>query len=70
MPTPAALPLLAPSPSETLAERCARFALQIADYERDITDQSPLELSAIRETLESASVELSEADRLLTELGS
>ena len=49
-----ALPILEPSPSETLAERCARLAQQVADYEADISNTSLLELTQIREALQDA----------------
>lgn len=47
------LPVLEPSPTESLSERCQRFALQIADYEADLTDRAVLELTEIRKTLEA-----------------
>lgn len=53
------LPLLAPSPSETLAERALRFAHQIADYEADVSNQALLELTEIRQTLEACAEALS-----------
>lgn len=52
------LSVFTPSPSETLAERCARLAGAVADYELDITNAAPLDLTAVRVTLIEASEEL------------
>jgi hypothetical protein len=44
----------ADTPPVTLAERCAHYAKQVAEYEMDITDRAPLELTQIRRALEEA----------------
>lgn len=56
-------------PIETLADRCRRHAAEIAAYERDITDRTVLDLTAIRKTLTEAAAGLAEADRMLTAVG-